>query len=202
MSRIIEESIERLQHSEFIFDNPEKAKELEVRQAVLLFTNFAGRANKFNNTAKNFNLVITPEVKDFLESGKTGLKVNVHTYKKSDDEPELYYINVKVNMLVTYPPSVTLYTDYQGQKTKTSLTDTTIGCLDRIDMERADAQINIKESKAREGYAVFYLKKLNVVQIKNPEFGGAYEDWDDPLSPGDEIDDDSVTLAEGVNSPF
>ena len=33
MSRIIEESIERLQHSEFIFDNPEKAKELEVRQA-------------------------------------------------------------------------------------------------------------------------------------------------------------------------
>lgn len=183
MNKLIESSLQRITASEFILDKEQAPKSLEVRQAVLLFTNFAGAANKFGNTSKNFNVVITEELKDIFEAEakRGGLNVNVHTYGKGEDEPVLYYINVKVNMNISYPPRLTLYTDYKGQKSKTSLTDDTMGCLDRIDIDRADCKINIKESNARPGWAVFYLEQLNVIQIKTPMFGGAYEDWDDPL---------------------
>ena len=55
MSRLVEQSLESLNKSEFIFhDN----RTLEVRNAVIIWTNFQGKANRFGNTTKNFNLVI------------------------------------------------------------------------------------------------------------------------------------------------
>lgn len=187
MSKFIEDALDRVNSSEFIVDNIENPKILEIRNAVLIYTNFEGRANNFGNQAKNFNIVISEKVKEDLENGwLNGLKVNVHSAGgKTPDEPVIYFINVKVNMLVQYPPIVTLFTDYNGTKSKNSLDDVTISCLDRVDMFRCDVKINIKESKkTRPGWAVFYLRQLNCIQYKNPDFGGAYEDWDDPLLDG------------------
>lgn len=187
MNKLIENSLVRLQSSEFILDKEIAPTRLEVRNAVLLFTNFAGVANRFGNTSKNFNIVISDFLLDIFvaEAKRKGLNVHIHQYGgKEEDEPVLNYINVKVNMdpeKVLYPPTVTLYTNKQGGgRSHTTLTNETVGCLDRADIERADCIINIKESKARPGWAVFYLSKLNVIQNIIPEFGGAYEDWDDP----------------------
>ena len=190
MNNLVADAINRLQGFEFIVDDENNPKLLEVRNGVLIFANFAGRANKFGKESKNFNFVITPELKEKFKNGffKSAdgkpLQVKVHSYGKGEaDDPEIYYINVKINMAVSYPPQVTLYTDYNGQKSKTSLTDETIGCLDRIDMARCDFKVNVKESKAREGWAVFYLKKFDCQQFKSPDYGGAYSDWDDdPLA--------------------
>lgn len=200
MSQLVNNALERVQKTTWGFDRGV----LEIRDAVLLFTNFSGQKNQWGNASKNFNIVLTPELKDFLETyspreGST-LRANIHKYPSqaagTDDDPCLYYINVKVNMDSEFPPLVTLYTRKQTTEAdgsvslkngKVSLQDATIGCLDRTDMDRADCKVNVKESKANPGNAVFYLRQLNVIQTIVPDFGGAYEDWDEPVEANPEI---------------
>ncbi len=193
MSKLVENALERVQKTTWYFDRGI----LEIRDAVLLFTNFAGQANRFGNTSKTFNVVLPNDLKEFLEECQLhdkSLHVNIHKYPNSaaetDEEPCVYYINVKVNMESDFPPMVTLYTNKQTtnpdgttaiKKGRVSLVDATIGCLDRTDIDRADCKLNLKESKANPGNAVFYLRQLNVIQTIVPDFGGAYEDWDDPI---------------------
>ena len=179
MSRLIENSLEELSKSEFIFhDN----RTLEVRNAVLIWTNFQGKANRFGNTTKNFNLVINEEVKAALEQDPTR-EFTIHSIGgEGTDDRIMYYINVKVNMTSAYPPVVTLYTDFRGQKSRTSLDDTTIECLDHINIESADCIINLYESKMHPGKVSGYLRKLNVIQNKESEFGGKYDEWETPVN--------------------
>lgn len=199
MSQLIVNALERVQKTTWGFDRGV----LEIREAVLLFTNFSGQKNQWGNASKNFNIVLPNDLKEFLEECQLrdkSLHVNIHKYPQNaagtDDDPCLYYINVKVNMDSEFPPIVTLYTNRQktnefGQlemkKSHNSLDDATIGVLDRCDMERADCKLNLKESKANPGNAVFYLRQLNVIQTVIPDFGGAYEDWDEPIDANPEI---------------
>lgn len=200
MSKLVETALERVQKTTWGLDRGV----LEIRDAVLIFTNFAGQANRFGNTSKNFNVVLPADLKTFLEEcqlNDKSLHVNIHRYPNNaagtDEDPCLYYINVKVNMDSDYPPMVTLYVNQQttnpntgaieSKKSRVSLEDATIGCLDRVDMDRADCKLNLKESKANPGNAVFYLRQLNVIQTKIPDFGGIYEDWDDPIEVNPEI---------------
>lgn len=179
MSRLIENSLEELSKSEFIFrDN----RTLEVRNAVLIWTNFQGKANRFGNTTKNFNLVINEEVKAALEQDPTR-EFTIHSIGgEGTDDPIMYFINVKVNMTSAYPPVVTLYTDFRGQKSRTALDDTTIECLDHINIESADCIINLYESKMHPGKVSGYLRKLNVIQNKESAFGGKYDEWETPVN--------------------
>lgn len=199
MSQLVVNALERVQKSKWYFDRGI----LEIRDAVLLFTNFSGQKNQWGNASKNFNIVLPADLKEFLETCKLNekpLHVNIHKYPQNaegtDDDPCLYYINVKVNMDSEFPPMVTLYTNKQTtnpdgsvmlKKGRVSLEDATIGCLDRTDIDRADCKLNLKESKANPGNAVFYLRQLNVIQTIVPDFGGAYEDWDEPIEPNPEI---------------
>lgn len=199
MSKLVESALERVQKSTWFFDRGV----LEVRDAVLVFTNFSGQRNQWGNASKNFNLVLSADLKEFLDECQLhdkSLHVNIHKYPGNaagtDDDPCFYYINVKVNMESEFPPLVTLYTRKQVtepdgsqsiKRGKVSLVDATIGCLDRTDMEKADCKLNLKESKANPGNAVFYLRQLNVIQEIVPDFGGAYEDWDEPIEANPEI---------------
>ena len=189
MSKLIETCNELVRNSDIVVEENRYGTQLKISKAVLLFTNFAGQPNKFGNTSKNFNIVIAEEFAHQLRENSLGLTVNVHEYGKgTDEEPMIYYINVKVNMTVQYPPEVTLYVKKTNYPTKkTALDDATIGVLDRTDMERADVIINVKESKSRPGWAVFYLNTLKVVQNKISDFDGYYDQFDDPLDPNDEI---------------
>lgn len=194
MNKLVETALTRVQNTRWSFDRGV----LEIREAVLIFTNFAGQANKFGNTTKYFNVVLPADLKEFLEECQLrdkSIHVNIHKYPQTaegtDEDPCVYYINVKVGMNSEFPPMVKLYVNLQttnpetgaieSKRSSVSLEDATIGCLDRIDMDRADCKLNLKESKASPGHAVFYLRQLNVIQTKVPEFGGAYEDWDEPI---------------------
>ncbi len=174
---LIDYCIGKLQTSEFYFKND---KEIEVRNAVVFYTNFAGKPNQFGNATKNFNLAINEEVKNTLESDPSR-KWNIHTVLDEEtQEPVLYYINVKINMDNAYPPNIKLFTEYKGYRKTTTLDAETIGCLDGIAAESYDCTLNIYESKIRPGHVTAYLRKLYVMQIKEPEFGGKYDDWEDP----------------------
>ncbi len=200
MSKLVENALERVQKTQWFFDRGV----LEIRDAVLIFTNFAGQANRFGNTSKNFNVVLPLDLVQFLEECRLydkSLHVNIHKYPQAaegtEEDPCLYYINVKVNMDTEFPPMVTLYVNQQvtnqqtgaveSRKSRVSLEDATIGCLDRVNMDRADCKLNLKESKANPGNAVFYLRQLNVIQTKIPDFGGIYDDWDEPIEANPEI---------------
>lgn len=180
MSHLVDNSLEKLANCEFIFQSN---RTLEVRDAVIIWTNFKGEANQFGNTTKNFNLVINEEVKTALEADPSK-KIRVHSVGGSGpDDPIMYFINVKINMTSAFPPAVTLYSDLNGKKSKVELDDGTIGCLDRIDIESCDCIINLYENKMHAGTVSCYLKKLNVIQSTANDFGGKYVDWDIPANP-------------------
>lgn len=199
MNQLVQNALERVQKTTWGLNRGV----LEIRDAVLIFTNFSGQKNQWGNASKNFNVVLSSDLKEFLEECQLkdkSLHVNIHKYPQSaagtDDDPCLFYINVKVNMDSEFPPMVTLYTNKQTtghdgslvlKKGRVSLEDATIGCLDRTDMDRADCKLNLKESKANPGNAVFYLRQLNVIQTIVPDFGGAYEDWDEPIEANPEV---------------
>ena len=185
MSKIIEQSLEALKKSQFIFQTPNC---LEVRDAVMIWTNFKGKANRFGNTTKNFNLVINEELKEALEANPQK-EFNIHHIGgEGTEDPIMYFINVKVNMESAYPPVVTLYTDFKGVKSHTALDNSTIQCLDHIMIESADCILNLYESKMHPGKVSAYLKKLNVIQSKETAFGGKYDEWDNnPIPVNNEL---------------
>lgn len=173
MSRVVEQALEAVEKTEFIFLNE---REIEVRNAHLFWTNFSGRENRFGNKATTFNLAITPEIAEKLS--ERGWRVRDIDLMQ-DDEPigTLYFVNIKVNMKSTYPPIVTLFSEYRGERSRTTITDETIMNLDTIDILSADCVINQYESRQFPGKITGYLKKLNIIQEPSVDFGGKYDDW-------------------------
>ena len=75
MSNIIQEGLQKVQDTEFIFND---RGGFEVRNAYIFWTNFRGEANKFGNSARNFNLAVTPEVGKLLYQKMDGELENAH----------------------------------------------------------------------------------------------------------------------------
>ena len=172
MSRVVDNAIEKVRQSSFNFlDN---GRTIEVLNAVIFWTNFRGEANKFGNSARTFNLAVNEEVAGMLSNN--GWKVR--DVLGSDGESVLYFVNVKVNMSSQYPPRITLYSEFRGNRNPPQqLTLETVGELDRIDIRTADCLINAYSSKTFPDKVTGYLRKLNVIQEVETEFGGKYDDW-------------------------
>lgn len=177
--------IEHTPKCQFKYDTREHSAKLEIKNLLMFWTNFSGKPNRFNNDARNFNAVITPEVMKWFE--ETGKIVKVHQNPPEGKNPEtgeeeesVFSINVKVKMDGPYPPLVRLFTDYRGNKTHVDLTEETVGCLDGATIISADCIINLSESKQKPGHYVCYLEKLYAIQEKRVEFDGKYDDWLDP----------------------
>lgn len=168
---------EQLSNSTFINDD----RRFEVRNAVIIFKNFRGETNKFGNSSRVFGLVISEEEAGYLKS--RGFNVKVMGGENTDDIP-MYFITVKVKMDSAYPPIVTVFSDFKGQKSRRTLNDENIGELDRIRFTSADCIINCVKSKVDPSKTSGYLQKLNVIQEIVPEFGGKYDDWMDNESSG------------------
>lgn len=174
MSRVVERALEAVEKSEFNFLNE---KELEVRNAHLFWTNFEGRENRFKNATRNFNMAISPELAE--ELNKRGWRVRDVDLKGPDEEVlgKLYFVNVKVNMDSAYPPIITLYSQYRGKRSRTTLNIDSVSNLDSIEIQTSDCVVNSYESPSYPGKVTGYLKKLNVIQEPTVDFGGKYDDW-------------------------
>lgn len=194
MNKLVESALERVQKTQWFLNKGV----LEIRDAVIVFTNFSGQKNQWGNASKYFNVVLPADLVEFFQSQP--IHVNLHKYPReaegTDEDPFFYYINVKSSMDGEYPPIVTLYvnsqyTNSEGgieiRKSKVTLNDATIGCLDRADLDRVDCKLNMRESKAHPGNAVFYLRQLNAIQTKVPDFGGIYDEWDEEIEANPEI---------------
>lgn len=181
---VIEEGLKKVNDTKFIFG--EKGG-FEVRNAFIFWTNFRGEENAFGNNARNFNVAIPAEVGAMLI--KKGWRVRERNLDKDDpDSPVLSFINIKVNMNSSYPPIISLYSEFKGKRNKRALEIESIGELDRIDIAECDFVVNPYSSPKFPGKVTGYLQKLNAIQAPDIEFGGRYDDW------MDEEDDSCVAL--------
>ena len=178
MGRKTEIAYEEVRKSTFIWHDD---RTLEVQDAVILWPNFSGRTNKFGNSARTFNLVVTEEVAEKMTAAGWRVRtISLQNIVDENDKPvNLYFVNIKTNMDSAYPPIVTLFTKFKGKKSRRVLDINTIGELDSVDIEMADCLINCYESRNFPGRITGYLKKLNVKQSEEVEFGGKYDDWMD-----------------------
>jgi len=169
-SKTVERAFEAVDQSRFNFLDQNT---LEIQNAFIFWTNFRGEANKFGNNARTFNVAVNQEVAEVLE--KNGWRVR--PVPANDEGDMLYFINIKVNMISAYPPVISLFSEFKKKKSKRTLTIENIGDLDRVDIQSADCVINAYASPMYQGKVTGYLKKLNVIQEPDIEFGGKYDDW-------------------------
>ena len=175
MSKYKEEALKSLKNSEFILGN----KTLEVRNASIVYHNFAGNPDDWGNTARTFNLVVTPEIADKLV--EKGFKVRQTPVNKEDPEsPIILHISVKLSLESKWPPLIKLYPICDGiRKKPILLTGNKVDILDRVNFESIDVKINLYESAKFKGKVTGYLQELRGIQIVESDFGGKYDDWDE-----------------------
>lgn len=162
---------------------------IEVQNAHIFWTNFAGKENQFGNRTRNFNVAV-PEAA-VAEMERLGYRVRKEVAGAPEDGNYVYFVNVKVNMESTYPPEVVLFSEWKGKRTRRPLDINSIGELDRIDIKLCDLRIHCYNSPKFPGKCTGYLNTMYVVQEPNVMFDGKYDDWDDPeLTPEDYLEDD------------
>lgn len=192
MSKATENAFKEMQKTQFRFVKPTV---IEVTNAAILWPDFTGKVTKYHKTLgaqRSFNLAITDEMLVALSEFEQmhGVKFNIHevnVYSDNDVENKdvqqqiIRYINVKVNVgNGDGSATATLFTEYNGKKSRTTLTADTIGTLDTADLESADVQINLYTSPAYPESCSMYLRKIYCIQSpQQPEFNGKYDEYFD-----------------------
>lgn len=114
-----------------------------MRNARLIFRNFAGKADNFNAAGnRNFSVVI--EDAELAEQLKgDGWNVKMRPPREEGADP-LYYLPVKVNFGGYKPPKVyKVDLDMAGnQKRKIQLDEESIDCLDYAELKKCDLKIS------------------------------------------------------------
>lgn len=159
-SNAVSRAIDNLNNSNFTLMNDSFGNVvLDVKDASLIWTNFAGTPNNFtqmNNLdqfgkdIRSFNLAITPEIADKLT--KEGWNVRAYETNRPD-YPVIHHIkvNVKIANPKTYDEtkafasSVYLITNFNGQEASQKLENDALTILDGRRMSNDDPQINIKK---------------------------------------------------------
>lgn len=149
---------------------------LKIENARIVFRNFSGKPDKFNTQGgkRNFCIVIddSNDAEELINQGW-----NIKRFKARDDEEEPgYYLPVKVSYNVA-PPHIYICTN----KSKTQLTEDTVGTLDYADISTVDAIISpyhYSDVGGRSGVSA-YIKTMYVNVIVD-EFASKYEFDDEP----------------------
>lgn len=132
---------------------------LQIDDAKLLFRNFEGRKEDYNDEGdRNFAILIpTKEMADGLMDA--GWNVTIKAPREPGDEPFMYLkVKVRFNM---YGPSVYLNSNNNPRV----LTEETVGQLDYIKLARVDLDIRPYDwtYRGRTGRTA-YLERIHVVQ--------------------------------------
>lgn len=143
----------------------------------IIFSNFAGRPDKFNAEGKrNFCIIIdSKEDADIL--ARDGYNVKTLRPRDDGDEPA-YYLQVKVSLESRRPPHIYMVTS----KARVSIDKNRIDTLDSADIISAD--VVIRPFEWEPGRISAYLGEMYVT-IAEDYFGGKYAKYDDPVDDED-----------------
>lgn len=221
MSRTLEVSLEKAQRTTINIIETPKSLRIEIMDAAILWPDFSGRITQFHKVLgekRSFNIVLNEDMYHALKNieESRGIRFRIHEtdlYSAQDisvrgcEQVKVYYINVKVNLMSAYPPTITLFTEVQDPKTgvltrsRNTLVGDAINNLDHITIVTADCDINIYQSNPEVPFVSAYLKKLNVSQEVQLEFGGRWDGWeninDDDDIPSIDPTQDDINLATG-----
>lgn len=108
---------------------------IAIENAVIMFKNFAGKAQKFNTEGdRNFCLVITPELAEQLTADGWSVRM---TKPRDENDPPLPYVKVKVRF-DNFPPNIYLHS---GGKT-VKMTEDMVGQLDYAEILMVDVEVS------------------------------------------------------------
>lgn len=146
---------------------------VELRNAQITFTNFAGVKRQFNEAGRrNFCVLLDHDTAKSME--KDGWRVKYLKPRDEGDE-EQAYLQVKVNYGGYKPPMVSMIA---GNKIK-DLDESTIDILDRVDIDYCDMVLNpsyFEMPDGMKGYTA-YLGELYVhlaISRLSQEYAEAY----------------------------
>ena len=150
---------------------------LEFENCRIIFRNFEGRQQKYNDPGKrNFCLIISPE--DAEELAREGWNVK-HTRPRDEEDPVEDYIKININFNSNNPPKIYMI----AGRRKTLLTEQTVGELDYAEIKHIDLIVSPYDWKQRDGSVggkSGYVSKM-YVEIVEDRFAEkyAFDDIDD-----------------------
>lgn len=150
-----------------------------VKNACIMFTNFAGEKDRFNNGMPQFNLVLSKEAADDLRSD--GWNIRMMPPREEGDEPT-YMTNINVSFgNGRRDPVVKLYSSLDGKRSCRQLSRDTLGILDDIRLERINLRIGSFNYDGDRYTMKGYLHEMQAVQkAAQTSFDDDYNDYTDP----------------------
>lgn len=146
-------------------NQPKKDQSVELEGVRLIFKNFAGRRDKFNDEGRrNFAIVLDRKQADELAS--QGYNVKSRPPRQEGDD-ELFYLKLHVVFNTAgRPPRVVMVTS----KNQTRLDADIVDLLDDMDVERANVRFRGWEYDAENnpGKKSAYLQTLYAVVHEDP----------------------------------
>lgn len=151
--------------------------DLSVEGAAIIYRNFAGEPTKFNPQGgkRTFALVLNQPIADRLVDMGWNVK---HRPPREEDDDDLYYTEIVVNMGSDYPPRVNLVTKYGDKESMIRLDEETLNLLDNTIITNVDLIIHPYihgRSNAAGATVKGYLKTLYATSEPIMDFGGKYE---------------------------
>lgn len=149
-----------------------KNRSVMIKDTKLLFRNFEGVADKYNNLGRrNFNITLTPEMAISLR--EQGFNVRELDPKEEGDVPQAI-LQVIVNFNSRNPPKIMLIKAITNKKQM--LNSDTVKRLDWAEIVHVDLVINPYEWTNTQGSGITaYLKSLYVT-IAEDDLEAKYED--------------------------
>jgi hypothetical protein len=136
---------------------------IEVENAQIRYPNFTGRPEKFSKEGGNRHFVLLVDEEMANELVDSGFTVKVREFEDGNKE---FRVDVKLNYNSPFPPKVILITG----KSKTVLTEETVGNLSMIDIDNIDLVLRVWDyaeklgTKPGEPHMKFYVKAMYVTQ--------------------------------------
>lgn len=145
---------------------------VEIEDAQLIWTNFSGKAGKFNAEGmRNFNIIIDEDTFNVLQNDGWNVRVVLPKNDSDPDTPPLYILPVKVSF-GKRPPQIQLISS-RGRR---FLDEETVGMLDFIDIKTCDVVVNPYNYNVNGKVGVSgYLKSLYVTMVED-RFADKYAD--------------------------
>lgn len=151
--------------------------DLVVEGGAIIYKNFAGQPTRFNPAGgkRTFALVLSQDIADELVNRGWNVK---HRPSNEDDENDLFWTDVVVNLDSEYPPRVNLLTRYGEKENMVRLDHESISILDNSILTDIDLVIHpYAHGRVNAAGATVkgYLKTMYATTEPVVDFGGKYD---------------------------